>query len=31
VLTDSFDEIIFVCFDERATAVFQKALNKQIV
>lgn len=27
----SFDEIIFVCFDDRATAIFQNAVSKQIV
>jgi O-acetyl-ADP-ribose deacetylase len=27
----SFDEIIFVCFDEQATAIFQNAVRKQIV
>ena len=27
----SFDEIIFVCFDERATAIFQNAVRNQIV
>lgn len=26
----SFDEIIFVCFDEQATAIFQKAVSDQI-
>jgi O-acetyl-ADP-ribose deacetylase (regulator of RNase III) len=27
----SFDEIVFVCFDEQATAIFQKAVSDQIV
>ena len=28
---DSFDKIIFVCFDERATAIFQDAVSEQLV
>lgn len=27
----SFDEIIFICFDDRATAIFQNAVSNQIV